>query len=88
MDKQYRELARQTVALADGAKAPEKHIVQALSNQIKATGDLDNQLEELNISIKSLNKVTSRLMTRQIWLIVTQTIIAVAIGWAAIKISG
>lgn len=88
MDKQYKELAQQTTALAAKTKGADKQIVQALSNQIKAIGDLDTQIEELNKSIKDLNHVTTRLMTRQIWLIITQTIIAVAIGWAAIRISG
>jgi hypothetical protein len=87
MDKQYTELANATKKLADETNGPEKHVVDALSYQIKAIGDLDTQLEVLNRSINHLNKTTSSLMRRQIWLILVQTIAAVMMGWAAIQIT-
>lgn len=87
VDKKYKLLAHQISQLADETKEPEKHIVQAMSYQVDATGDLDDQIEKLNSSIKALNRSTSRLMSRQIWLIVIQTILAVLLAWAAIKLT-
>ncbi len=87
MDKDYTRLANEIGKLASKTDGPDKHIVTALSYQVKAIGDLDAQLEELNRSIKNLNKTTSKLMTRQIWLILIQILVGVIIGWAAIKIT-
>jgi|GEM_PF-1650222 len=87
MDKDYTKLANEIAKIADKTKGQDSHIVMALSYQVKAIGDLDSQLEVLNKSIKNLNKTTSKLMTRQIWLIFIQIIIGIIIGWAAIKIT-
>lgn len=87
VDKDYRRLEEEIRQLAHKTKGQDSHVVMAQSYQVKAIGDLDNQLEELNHSIKHLNKTTSKLMTRQIWLILIQTVIAVIIGYAAIKIT-
>lgn len=87
MDKKYKELAQKIYGLADETKGPDKHIIQAMGHQVEATGDLDDQLEYLNRSIVHLNKTTSKLMTRQIWLILLQIIIAIIIAWLAIEVS-
>lgn len=87
VDKAYQDLTGKIDAIAQKTEGPERHVVEALGNQIKALGELDNQIEALNRSVNNLNKTTSGLMRRQIWLIVIQTVLAVIIGWAAIRIS-
>lgn len=87
MDREYVDLAHEIAKLADNTDGHEKHVVSAMSYQVKAIGDLDAQVEVLNKSIKELNKATTGLMRRQIWLIVVQTVAAVLLGWAAIQIS-
>lgn len=87
MDKKYKQLAQEIYQLADETKGSDKHIIQAMGHQVEATGDLDDQLEGLNRSIMQLNKTTSTLMTRQIWLILLQIIIAIIIAWLAIEVS-
>ena len=87
MDKEYVDLAKGIDRIAGETNGPEKHIVQALGYQIKAIGDLDNQLEVLDKSIRDLNITTTSLMKRQIVLIILQTILAVLLAIATIRIS-
>ncbi len=87
VDKKYKELAHQIAKLADQTNGPDKHIVQAMSYQVDAAGDLDDQLEKLNTSISKLNQTTTKLMIRQIWLILIQIAVALVIGYAALKIA-